>query len=67
MIGHRSARHSDFGWAAARLDDLLNLPASRLSALLIVAAAAMSKNASAAAAWARRLARRPQHRSPNAG
>ena len=31
MIGHKSERYIDFGWAAARLDDLVNLPASRLS------------------------------------
>ena len=30
MIGHRTPRHQAFGWAAARLDDLVNLPASRL-------------------------------------
>jgi adenosylcobinamide-phosphate synthase len=24
MIGHRTERHGDFGWAAARLDDVLN-------------------------------------------
>ena len=30
MIGHRTPRHEAFGWAAARLDDLVNLPASRL-------------------------------------
>lgn len=67
MIGHRTARHKDFGFASARLDDLLNLPASRLSALLIVAAAAISKDASASGAWmaVRRDAR--HHRSPNAG
>src|SRR5208282_5565829 len=29
MIGHRTSRHRAFGWAAARLDDLVNLPASR--------------------------------------
>src|SRR5205085_5766929 len=40
MIGHRTPHHEAFGWGAARLDDLINLPASRLSALLIVAAAA---------------------------
>ena len=40
MIGHRTPRHEAFGWAAARLDDLVNLPASRLSALLLVAATA---------------------------
>ena len=31
MIGHKSPRYIDFGWAAARLDDLVNLPASRLT------------------------------------
>ena len=52
---------------AARLDDLVNLPASRLAALLIVAAAATTPGASARAAW--RAIRRDagQHRSPNAG
>ena len=30
MIGHRNERYRAFGWAAARLDDLVNLPASRL-------------------------------------
>ncbi|HEX5935165.1 MAG TPA: CobD/CbiB family cobalamin biosynthesis protein, partial [Pseudorhizobium sp.] len=39
MIGHRSPRHEAFGWASARFDDLMNLPASRLSASLFVVAA----------------------------
>jgi adenosylcobinamide-phosphate synthase len=67
MIGHRTPRYAAFGWAAARLDDLVNLPASRLSALLLIAAAALSKDASAGAAW--RTVRRDaaKHRSPNAG
>jgi adenosylcobinamide-phosphate synthase len=67
MIGYRTPRHADFGWAAARLDDLVNLPASRLSALLLVAAAALNADGSAAAAW--RAVRRDaaRHRSPNAG
>jgi adenosylcobinamide-phosphate synthase len=67
MIGHRTPRYAAFGWAAARLDDLVNLPASRLSALLLIAAAALSKDASAVAAW--RAVRRDaaKHRSPNAG
>ena len=67
MIGHRTPRHEAFGWAAAKLDDLVNLPASRLSALLLVAAAALNKNASAAAAWRAVLRDAPRHRSPNAG
>jgi adenosylcobinamide-phosphate synthase len=67
MIGHRTPRHAAFGWAAARLDDLVNLPASRLSALLLVAAAGFDDRAAAAAAW--RAVRRDahRHRSPNAG
>jgi adenosylcobinamide-phosphate synthase len=67
MIGHRTARHEAFGWAAARLDDLVNLPASRLTALLLVAAAAVTPGADARNAWRalRRDAR--HHRSPNAG
>jgi adenosylcobinamide-phosphate synthase len=67
MIGHRTPRHGDFGFAAARLDDLVNLPASRLSAVLIVAAAALSSRTAAESAW--RAVRRDahHHRSPNAG
>jgi adenosylcobinamide-phosphate synthase len=67
MIGHRTPRHDAFGWATARLDDLVNLPASRLSALLIVAAAAMSPGASAMHAWRAVVRDAPRHRSPNAG
>jgi adenosylcobinamide-phosphate synthase len=67
MIGHRSERHQDFGKTAAQLDDLLNLPASRLSALLIAAAAAMTKGASASAAWQATWRDGPKHVSPNAG
>jgi adenosylcobinamide-phosphate synthase len=67
MIGHHTPRHEAFGWAAAKLDDLVNLPASRLSALLLVAAAMLSKNAAAAAAWRAVLRDASRHRSPNAG
>jgi adenosylcobinamide-phosphate synthase len=67
MIGHRSPRYEAFGWAAARLDDLVNLPASRLSALLLVAAAALSRNGSADAAWRAVCRDAAKHRSPNAG
>src|SRR5499427_5315426 len=67
MIGHRTRRHEAFGWASARLDDLVNLPASRLSALLLIAAAATTSRRAAAEAW-RAVARdAPHHRSPNAG
>jgi len=67
MIGHRTPRHLAFGWAAARLDDLVNLPASRLTALLLIAAAALDPHADAGGAL--RAVRRDagKHRSPNAG
>ncbi len=67
MIGHRNERYEDFGWAAARFDDLVNLPASRLAALWLILAAAASPGADAAAAI--RAVRRDakNHRSPNAG
>jgi adenosylcobinamide-phosphate synthase len=67
MIGHKTARHRAFGWAAARLDDLVNLPASRLSALWIVLAACMLPGGDPRAAI--RAVRRDasRHKSPNAG
>jgi len=67
MIGHRTPRHEAFGWAVARLDDLVNLPASRLAALFLIAAAAISRDTSTTGAW--RAVRRDaaRHRSPNAG
>jgi len=67
MIGHRTPRHADFGFAAARLDDLVNLPASRLAALLIVAAGGFSDRAAGANAWRALRRDAPRHRSPNAG
>jgi adenosylcobinamide-phosphate synthase len=63
MIGHKSERYRNFGWAAARLDDLVNLPASRLTGLLF--AACEPNNARQIIAVMRRDA--PQHQSPNAG
>jgi adenosylcobinamide-phosphate synthase len=66
MIGHRTPRHAAFGWAAARFDDVINLPASRLAALfLIVGAGVTGASPGAAARAVRRDA--SHHRSPNAG
>jgi adenosylcobinamide-phosphate synthase len=67
MIGHKSERYRAYGWAAARLDDLANLPASRLSALLLVAAAALLPDASAARAFGTVERDAGRHHSPNAG
>jgi adenosylcobinamide-phosphate synthase len=67
MIGHHTERYENFGWAAAKLDDLVNLPASRLSALLIIAAAALRKDTSPVDAWRIVWLDAARHRSPNAG
>jgi adenosylcobinamide-phosphate synthase len=67
MIGHRTPCHEAFGWAAARLDDLLNLPASRLAALWLILAAAITRGADAGGAWRAVWRDARRHRSPNAG
>ncbi|HEY5795534.1 MAG TPA: adenosylcobinamide-phosphate synthase CbiB [Bosea sp. (in: a-proteobacteria)] len=67
MIGHRTPRHLAFGWASARLDDLVNLPASRLTALLLIAAAALDREADAASALQAVRRDAGKHKSPNAG
>jgi adenosylcobinamide-phosphate synthase len=67
MIGHRNPRYEAFGWASARLDDLVNLPASRLTALLIAAAAWPGGFAHAKRAVTTALRDAPRHRSPNPG
>lgn len=61
MIGHRTPRHEQFGWAAARLDDLLNLVPARATAAL-VALAGLRPDAARIV-----LRDAPRHRSPNAG
>ena len=66
MIGHRSPRYEVFGWAAARLDDLVNLPASRLTAGLLVLAALL-RGCSVRDAGMAVMRDAARHRSPNAG
>ncbi len=61
MIGYKSDKYLNFGWAAARLDDLINLIPARLSALLICVATLSGK------AWQVMRSDASQHRSPNAG
>ncbi|MBV9078242.1 MAG: cobalamin biosynthesis protein CobD, partial [Methylobacteriaceae bacterium] len=66
MVGHLSERHRAFGWASARLDDVLNLAPARLAGLLVaLAAPAGGGRIGPALAVMERDAR--LHRSPNAG
>ncbi len=61
MIGYRTPRHEAFGWAAARLDDVLNWIPARLTAALIALAFWSGRAADVIRSDAR------LHRSPNAG
>ena len=66
MVGHRSPRYRDFGWAAARLDDVANAGPARLTALLTAACAPVAGGHPVSALRAiRRFGAR--HPSPNAG
>ena len=61
MIGYKNIQYNQFGWAAARLDDLLNWIPARLSGLLICVV--HQNNSALNIMW--RDAK--LHRSPNAG
>ena len=67
MIGHKTERHRDFGWASARLDDLVNLIPARLTALLLAGAAFWVKGADPRGAWTTAFRDAKRHDSPNAG
>lgn len=66
MVGHKSPRYRNFGWAAAKLDDLVNLLPSRLAAML-AAACAPVVGGSASGAWRTWRRDASAHPSPNAG
>jgi adenosylcobinamide-phosphate synthase len=67
MIGHRTPRYRAFGWAAARVDDVLNTVPAPLSGLLLAVAAAFTKNSRPGRAVAIMLRDGRKHHSPNAG
>lgn len=61
MVGHRTARYAQFGWASARLDDLVNLIPARLTGALFALGAGRAQ------AWRCMWRDAGAHRSPNAG
>ncbi len=67
MIGHKTPRHLHFGWASARLDDLVNLIPARLSGLLLTLAAMVMPGAHPQKALSAMRRDAGKHRSPNAG
>ncbi len=66
MVGHRSERYANFGWASARLDDVLNWVPARLTAALatLLAPVIGGRPADAWRVWRRDAGGHP---SPNAG
>lgn len=68
MIGHKTPRYREFGWASARLDDVANWPAARLSALFIAIGTWFRRGrASARKSVSVALRDHGLHRSPNSG
>jgi len=66
MVGHRSERYREFGWGAARLDDVVNWPAARLAALLTALCAPLV-GGTPRSTWATVRRDGARHPSPNAG
>jgi adenosylcobinamide-phosphate synthase len=66
MVGHRSERYVNFGWAAARLDDVANWLPARVTALLAIAWAP-SVGGNRGEAWRTAWQDGAGHPSPNAG
>ena len=67
MIGHKNEKYLNFGWAAAKLDDLVNLPASRLTGLMFAAAAWINSKSDAQNSLKSMWRDAGKHQSPNAG
>ncbi|WP_330475749.1 cobalamin biosynthesis protein [Terrabacter sp. C0L_2] len=65
MVGHRNERYREFGWAAARLDDVVNWVPARVAAALTLASSGSRERAAQARDTIRRDA--PAHPSPNGG
>lgn len=69
MVGHRDERYRDFGWASARLDDLVNWIPARVTAGLFVLACwpVFRRIDTTRRAWAMLLRDGMKHPSPNSG
>jgi adenosylcobinamide-phosphate synthase len=66
MLGYKNEKYNYFGWAAAKLDDLVNYIPARLTALLFIVASFLKNyNYKKAIKVVRKDAKK--HASPNAG
>lgn len=67
MVGYRNAKYVHFGWASARLDDILNWIPARVTGLLLIAVSVPYRHTSAARAWKAVRSFAHLHPSPNSG
>lgn len=67
MVGYRNEKYRDFGWCSARLDDVLNYIPSRLTGLIMLAAAAILPGMKAGRSWRSIREFAALHPSPNSG
>jgi len=67
MVGYRNDKYRAFGWASARLDDVLNYVPARLAALIIALAALVAARGNPLRALATTLRDARHHPSPNSG
>ena len=65
MVGYKNDKYRFFGWASARLDDILNFIPARLSGLLLCLGAALLPGCSGRRAWTIFWRDRRKHASPN--
>ncbi|ALM53075.1 adenosylcobinamide-phosphate synthase CbiB [Halomonas huangheensis] len=67
MVGYRNQRYADFGWASARLDDVLNWLPARLTAFAMWLLSWGLPGLHSSGAWRATCAQAPRHPSPNSG
>lgn len=65
MVGYKNKQYQNFGWASAKLDDLLNFLPARISGILIIAAACLTTGLNGKKAWQIFWRDRRKHPSPN--
>ncbi|MGE5517681.1 MAG: adenosylcobinamide-phosphate synthase CbiB [Bacteroidota bacterium] len=67
MVGYRNDKYRAFGWASARLDDVLNLVPARLAGVIIALAALFAAKGKPLRALATMVTDARHHKSPNSG
>lgn len=67
MVGYRNDKYRAFGWASARLDDVMNLVPARLAGLIIALSALVAARGNPLRAFSTMFRDARHHKSPNSG